>query len=186
MSNDEQWRPVLGFEGYYEVSDQGHVRSLARTCYSGAGRVRKVKSRILIPQHDGRTRGGIGAHTKVTLSIDAVATQRQVHILVLEAFVGLRPQGTETRHLNGLPDDNRLSNLCWGTPAENRADTLRHGTFPRGSQRSTAKLTEAIVRDIRAAYASGAQINALARQYGVNHSTIQQMFRGRSWAHVSS
>ena len=181
---DEQWRPVLGFEDYYEVSDQGRVRSLARLCNAGGGRTRKVAPRVLKPQHDGRSRGGIGAHVKVSLAVDAIVTQRQVHILVLEAFVGLRPQGTETRHLNGIPDDNRLVNLRWGTPTENRADTLLHGTLRRGTGKPNAKLTDASVKDIRAARATGAAINALARQYGVNRTTIQQLFDGRTWNHV--
>lgn len=52
----------------------------------------------------------------------------KVHQLVLEAFVGPRPEGMVTRHLNGDPSDNRLTNLAWGTHAENNADTVQHGT----------------------------------------------------------
>lgn len=51
-----------------------------------------------------------------------------VHRLVLEAFVGPKPEGAVTRHLNGDPTDNRLANLAYGTPAENGADMRRHGT----------------------------------------------------------
>jgi hypothetical protein len=184
MNPTEQWRPVLGFEDYYEVSDLGRVRSLARICRASFGRYRKVKSRILKPQHDGGSRGGVGKHVKVCLSVDAVLTQRQVHILVLEAFVGLRPQGNETRHLNGIPDDNRLINLRWGTPEENRADTIKHGTLPGGSRKANAKLSENDVLAIRTAYLDGAGVTALGRQYGVNKSTIQQIFLKRSWTHV--
>jgi hypothetical protein len=184
---EERWRPVLGFEDYYEVSDLGRVRSLPRdSVRQSCGRTRKFKPRVLRPQRDGRSHGGIGAHVKITLSVDSVKRQRQVHILVLEAFVGLRPQGTETRHLNGIPDDNRLVNLCWGTPAENRADTLVHGTLRRGVTKPNAKLSEADVIRIRSARQSGAGINALARQYGVERSTIQQIFNGRTWTHVCS
>ena len=92
----------------------------------------------------------------------------------------------ETRHKNGIPDDNRLVNLAWGTPAENRADTVLHGTLPRGSKKANAKLTEAIVLEIKSARAAGARINALARQHGVAHSTIQHIFNGRSWTHVTA
>jgi len=151
----------------------------------GAERVHAVVGDLAEPRlGDLVLGGGIGAHVKVSLAVDAIVTQRQVHILVLEAFVGLRPQGTETRHLNGIPDDNRLVNLRWGTPTENRADTLLHGTLRRGTGKPNAKLTDASVKDIRAARATGAAINALARQYGVNRTTIQQLFDGRTWNHV--
>ena len=53
---------------------------------------------------------------------------RLVHRLVLEAFVGPRPEGMVARHLNGDPGDNRLENLAWGTQSENNYDKVRHGT----------------------------------------------------------
>jgi hypothetical protein len=182
--NEEIWRPVVGFEDYYEVSNQGRVRSLARVCRHCHGRTRRVKPRVLKPSHTGGSRGGVGLHTKVCLAVDTVKTQRQVHILVLEAFVGLRPQGYETRHLNGIPDDNRLINVCWGTPEENRADIHRHGRFVRGVDRAQAKLDASSVITIRADYLAGVGVNALARRYGVARATIQQVLKGKTWTHV--
>jgi hypothetical protein len=180
----ERWKPVVGFEDYYEVSDLGRVRSLARTCRNSVGTY-QLKPRILKPRPDGRSKGGIGHHVAVCLAVDGNTTQRQVHVLVLEAFVGPRPMKHETRHLNGIPNDNRLSNLTWGTAAENRADTLRHGTHLRGSCKANAKLHEIDIPLIRAANAAGASHYELARQYGVRRGTIQQIFRGKTWSHVS-
>lgn len=57
-------------------------------------------------------------------------TQRYVHRLVLEAFVGPCPPGKQCRHLNGDKADNKLTNLAWGTPSENNYDRVRHGTHP--------------------------------------------------------
>jgi hypothetical protein len=113
----EQWRPVSGWVGY-EVSDLGQVRSSRR------GRVQVL-------------RGGVDprGYRNVTLFRGARSTKRQVwvHALVIEAFVGPRPEGMQVRHLNGDPTDNRLSNLAYGSPAENVADSFAHGTRGRAS-----------------------------------------------------
>lgn len=118
----EEWRPVVGFEGLYEVSDQGRVRSAPRP---------KTRGGLLRP---GGHRSG---HLHVVLSRAGRVCTRQVHRLVLEAFTGPCPEGQECRHLNGDPADNRHVNLCWGTRSENVQDMIRHGTHnPYGGRRS--------------------------------------------------
>lgn len=117
----ERWLPVVGWEGLYEVSDQGHVRSVERTIYLVDGRVRTFPSKILIP---GRRDSG---HLQVALWRDNKGKTRKIHQLVLEAFVGPCPEGMECRHDNDIPDDNRRSNLRWGTRSENHRDRVRNG-----------------------------------------------------------
>jgi hypothetical protein len=124
----EQWRPVVGWEGLYEVSDQGRVRSLDRwvtapnrwgstTRYRKPGRVLAVK----------RKKKSTHAYAVVILSRDAVPKTRAVHALVLEAWVGPRPPGAWARHgPRGLIYDG-VSNLSWGTPKENGEDRRRDG-----------------------------------------------------------
>lgn len=57
-----------------------------------------------------------------------------VNVLVLTAFVGPKPPGHVSRHLDGTRDNNVLGNLAWGTPSENAADADRHGLVPRGER----------------------------------------------------
>lgn len=71
------------------------------------------------------------------LRVDLPGRRAYVHHLVMEAFVGPRPDGIETRHLNGDPADNRLSNLVYGTKAENTKDSVRHGTYRNGNMLKT-------------------------------------------------
>lgn len=117
----EQWRDVPGWEGFYEVSDLGRVRSVQRVVKRSNGWPQTVRSRVLLAP--------IGSHgyPRVNLSRPGgKPVQLLVHHLVLEAFIGPRPAGTETLHGNGVRDDCRLTNLRWGTSVENKADVKRH------------------------------------------------------------
>lgn len=123
--DEEQWRPVVGFETSYEVSDQGRVRSKDRSwpqkTRSGNVYEHKKKGRVLRP---GPSNYG---HMSVVLGR---GNTRMVHTLVLEAFVGPRPSPKhDARHINGDAKDNRLINLAWGTRSENIRDAVKHGTW---------------------------------------------------------
>lgn len=119
-ATQEEWRAVLGYEGQYEVSNRGQVRSLDRIITFPDGRYRRARGRILKPW----TLKRIG-HQCVGL---AGKSRALVHVLVLEAFVGPRPDGLVACHNNGIADDNRVENLRWDTYAENNKDLVRHGT----------------------------------------------------------
>lgn len=171
-ANDgETWRPVVGYEGRYEVSDAGRVRN-ART-----GRVlRRYLGthgylHVCLPRNEGGQR---------TI---------KVHTLVLDAFVGARPAGFEASHLNHDRVDNRLVNLRWETHAQNMERSAASGRLSpppptRGESHRDAKLTAADVVEIRAAHAAGCGYRSLARRYGVNRTTIRRVGRRLTWRHV--
>jgi len=113
----EVWKAIPGYEGQYEVSDQGNVRTFRR----GAN------GRLMKP----------GRMTQGHLSVALGRRNSQcVHKLVLLAFVGPAPEKYECRHLNGNPADNRLENLCWGTRSENIKDAYIHGVRDREKNRA--------------------------------------------------
>lgn len=120
----EEWRPVLGYEGFYEVSDLGRVRSLDRVVHSRNGRSYRMTGRILA-----MTRSG--GRPTVTLSVDGAQRLCQVGVLVLEAFVGPCPPGLQCCHWDDDPTNNVPRNLRWDTPAANMADMLRNGRNDR-------------------------------------------------------
>lgn len=115
----EQWLPVVGWEGLYEVSDQGRVRSVERIVQFGAT-TRRVKSTILKP---GKNLRGV---LYVNLS-NGNAHNKRVHQLVLEAFVGPRPPGMEGCHLDDNKENNAVTNLRWDTHSANMFDMVRNG-----------------------------------------------------------
>jgi len=106
----EEWRPVVGFEGEYEVSNLGRVVSLRR----GGRLVRKLHIDAC-------------GYLRITIKANDRTVNRRVHSLVAESFIGPRPTDLVVRHLDGDPLNNHPTNLRYGTVAENAQDMLRHG-----------------------------------------------------------
>lgn len=125
----EEWRPVVGWEGVYEVSDGGRVRSLDRTVVFRDGRRAFYRGKTLKPRVDEN-----GYH-RYTLSLAKKRRQDRAHTLVLVAFVGPRPDGLEGCHNDGNPGNNRLDNLRWGTRSSNAKDRVMHRTHNMARKR---------------------------------------------------
>ena len=169
----ENWKAIPDYEGWYEVSDYGRVRSVERTTRHG----HKRKQRVLKATPQG------GKYLKVDLSRDNRQRTRLVHQLVLEAFVGPR-DGKQACHNNGIRTDNRLENLRWGTISENALDRSKHGrATPKGQASPRAILTVSDVREIRAwpRYVRG----LYARFSFVSKATVDAVRSGYNWKHVT-
>jgi hypothetical protein len=117
----ERWRPVVGYEGFYEVSDLGRVRSLPHWRRSKANSRSFHAGRLL------RLPIASGGYPQAHLSMDGRTRCIHVHRLVAAAFIGGCPDGQLVRHLDGDPANNVLANLSYGTPHENQLDKVRHG-----------------------------------------------------------
>lgn len=124
----------------------------------------------------------IAAHgyRRACLSVASKKIHRTVHSLVLEAFVGPRPQGLEAAHLDGNQTNNNAANLAWLPRKENLSHKIVHGTHQRGERHGMARLSPHQVAEIRPLRGSVSSY-ALARQYGVNQTTIARIWRGASW-----
>lgn len=116
-----KWLPVVGYEGFYEVSDDGRVRSVDRLIECRDGRKIPCLSTELTPWK-------WGGYQLVKLRKDGRGRSQRVHKLVLTAFSGPRPNGMVACHNNGNPDDLRAANLRWDTQGNNLRDAVRHGT----------------------------------------------------------
>lgn len=117
----QTWKPIPGYEGIYEASNHGNIRSLDRTTTTPNGGTRRFKGQNLkpFPYKTG--------HLQVKLSKGGKQETRWLHQLVLEAFVGPREPNQVVRHINDIPTDNRLENLTYGTQGDNIADAIRNG-----------------------------------------------------------
>lgn len=166
----ETWKPVVGYEGLYEVSDLGRVKSLVREAPQGRFRPETVLK--------GRASHG---YVRVGLWRDGKKRDMFVHCVELTAFKGRAPAGLQCRHDDGDRMNNRLTNLRWGTGLLNARDRGRHGTTVRGERHWAATLHEGDVRAIRA----DARLQAtIAAAYGVHKNTVQKIKQGTIWRHV--
>lgn len=170
-----EWRPVpiAGFQAFYEVSDDGRVRSIRQ----GFRFQRAIA--ITLWGHDYR---------RVTLTVlDPAAPKGRrsqafaVHTLVAGAFIGQRPLGHETNHKSGDKSDNSVANLEYVMPTENEAHAVRLGLKARGERNACAKLTVSDIIAIRNDKRGGTPIG---RDYGIDRHTVNVIKRGASWKHI--
>lgn len=120
----ETWRAVPGYEGAYEVSDLGRVRSLDRLDRCGKRRHGRLLRPISMPS----------GYLVVNLWCNNKSRTWLIHRLVLMAFVGEPPKSHEALHRNGDNSDNRFANLAWGTHSQNQWDQVAHGTHSNASK----------------------------------------------------
>jgi hypothetical protein len=177
----ELWAPIGGYEGLYEVSDQGRVRSLERKAKSKLGGWRTVPAKLLTPQHGAKNTSNHPV-VHVRLSKDGVIRQHMVHHLVAAAFLGPRPEGLLVLHGDGGRHDNSAANLYYGDHSRNNGvDRWRDGTASVGENNACSKLTEAQVLEIRA---SDKTTLELAKEYGVCQATVSAAALGVTWPHL--
>lgn len=123
MSNVETWVPVVGFEGLYECSDHGRIRSVDRVVTRRDGNTAKLRGCVL--KANPFTDQG---HLRVDLSKDGRRVPVQVHRVIAAAYLGDCPEGHEVRHMDGDASNNVPSNLRYGTRSENVVDSVNHRT----------------------------------------------------------
>ena len=167
-SANEEWRDIPGYEGRYQASNLGRIRSVARRVNICHGATRLMRGRVLRPAGQKRD-----PHLRVTLKHGGYGVL--VHRLVAETFLGPCPEGQEVRHLDGDPLNNRVENLAYGTRRENIIDVYRIG-------RPWRTLTIADVVDIRRRLQEGERGVDLAREYGVGQACISAIKHGRTYA----
>ena len=117
----EQWRPVVGYEGIYEVSSHGQVRSVDRVVARTDGQSRRLRGKTL---KQAVNRKG---YMRVDFCRDSVRKPYEVHTIVAAAFLGTRPEGMQVMHLNDDPRDNRAANLAYGTQVDNMRQCANRG-----------------------------------------------------------
>jgi len=175
----EEWRPVVGYEGLYEVSSLGQVRSLDRTVVLGNTRKnveRKLKGKILKQHKDKKGTWYVNLN-------NYGLSRTSVHSLVARAFLGPTPEGKEICHGEGGRDNHAVSNLSFKTHEQNmKEDRERDNTLPRGSRHAHAKLTEEDVLFIREKGTE--QRKELSELYDISETTIYDIVKRRSWAHI--
>lgn len=183
----EIWKPIPGYEGLYEASSLGRIRSLGRTIShhrrkpdGSTVEIRfDVKPRIL------RSDPNKGYLNAKIYNAHGERFNTGVHRLVCLTFHGPCPDGHQAAHLNGDRKDNRAKNLTWATPTENARHRAWHGTTIQGIRIKTSKLTEEHVLAARILFAAGWSPARAGALFGVSNATMDRVKNGLTWKHVS-
>lgn len=172
----ERWKPIEGFEGIYEISDHGSVKSLARFRSNGSW----YKEKILKP--------GRANYLQVSL-VDryGVRGMYSIHVLVMRAFGGKKPvRATVVMHKDDDRSNNHYKNLKWGTHAQNSADMVRKGRSSRGERNCRAAIDS---RKAKAIYTLAIKPNVtlklVAEKFNVTRSHVWLIKNGCLWTHVT-
>lgn len=169
----EIWKQIPSFEGMYEASSLGRIRSVPRTVKYTGGSDRVLQGKVLKVHL--RFRDG---YARVDFCVNGVRIPIPVHQAVALTFRGPCPLGQEIRHKNGKQSNNRATNLSYGTKVQNAADKIRHGTTNRGERCGTSKLTKRQIKKIRL---SSERSSVIAGQYGVSARHIRKIRSGAAW-----
>lgn len=175
---EEIWKDIKGFEGTYQVSSLGRVKSLERYVYGRTDRSSRIhKERILRP---GLTDRG---YLQVRLSLNNKSTSYSIHKLTAIAFIANKENKLTINHINGIKTDNRVSNLEWSTHSENIKHAFETGLSkaPNGERNGLSKLNSTQVIDIRN---SNERSTVLAKIYNVTRSNIYAIRKRKSWFHI--
>ena len=175
MTNIEEWRDIPGYEGSYQVSTWGNVRSVDRMRRVAGGGFRLARGKVL---RDDK----FGAYRHVSLCRGAICKSYNVHILVLTAFWGEAPKGLEGCHNDGVKHNCQLSNLRWDYHSGNERDKLGHGVSNHGERCGSSKLTAVNVLRIRHLYASGTKQKNIAGIYAVSQSAVSLIVNSKRWS----
>jgi len=170
----EIWKDIKGYEGLYQVSSEGRIKSIKR-------RNRK-KDKILKLECRAR-------HYGACLYKKNIPKYWGVHRLVAGAFIPNIQNKPFVCHKDGIPKNNNIDNVYWGTSSENAFDAVRHGTHPgllnKGENGGQAKLKEVEVIKIKKLYATDNYSQyELGRMFNISRSSIEDIICGRTWKHL--
>lgn len=170
-----EWRDVPGWEGLYKVSTGGVVRSEDRLCKAKAGGTALRQGKELVAVRKA------GRYLAVSLSRDGEKKQVPIHDLVAAAFIGPKPPQHQTRHWDDDLNNNVVTNIVYGTAAENSEDMTRNGKRRRGERHSAAKLSPGQVTYIRQTDKLGIHV---AEELGVSAGHVSNIRKRKTWKHL--
>lgn len=161
----EEWKDVPGFNGAYEVSNLGRVKS---------NKTNQILTGTI-------TNAG---HTRYMLTCGTQRRPSYGHLLVMISFNGERPSGKVIRHKNGKASDNRLHNLIYGTQMENVEDMIAAGDNAKGQSHGRSKLKELAIKLIRKFHSIGMPRKRIAHHFKISKEHVTAIVSRRYWKHI--
>jgi hypothetical protein len=179
---EEIWRDIIEYEGLYQVSNLGNVKSIVGIRIDSRSRIYKLPLKVLKSQYD---RYG---YLHVSLYRQKKVKHKLIHRLVLEAFIGNCPKGNYANHKDGNRANNKLNNLEWCTPSENNLHAFRvlnrKPVYVCGIKNANAKLTDDKIRYAKELRQKGFTFQKIADELGIAKSHAKRIIDGKSWGHI--
>lgn len=178
---DEIWKDISGYEGYYQVSNLGRVRSCDRWVNNKVG-VRLISGRLLKPWKNEK------GYFYIDLVKDSDRRKFKVHRLVAFAFVDGYFEGSQVNHIDGVKSNNNASNLEFCTASKNMFHSYSMGLQPvrnlKGERHPNARLRAEDVLEIRSRISKGDRRSVIAKDYAVSLGTIHSIASRHIWSHI--
>ena len=167
----EEWKDIKGYEGSYQISNLGRVKSLSRIIIRSNGNPTTIKAKIKKTpiRNDG--------YFIVNLCMNNGSNVNLIHRLIAEAFIDNPNNYPLVRHLNDIKTDNRLDNLCWGTYCDNMVDSIKNDKYVKPN----VTLTSEQVKEIKSLLKEGLTYNEISNRFPVCKGTIGDIKRSKTW-----
>ena len=176
----EYWSDIPNYEGYYQVSNHGNVRSLNRSVVQQNGRKQFIKGKTIKPHLTNK------GYFKVHLWRDGKKISRSIHRLVAMAFLANSLNKPQVNHINGCKTDNNLCNLEWNTQSEQQIHAYQNGLQARGEKHHYAKLSLEEVIQIKQSLKSQVLQKDLAAKFNISQQTISAIKTNSRWNDIAS
>lgn len=181
----EEWRDIKGYEGKYQISNLGRVKTLPRVVYCAVSR--NTKTRVLKEIIHKQCDNGWG-YKMVSFRVDGGKPKtKYIHKMVAECFLTRKEGDTQVNHIDGNKANNKAENIEWCTASQNLQHSFDIGlrSSRKGEAVPQSKLTESNVLFIRSEYSKGnITQDALAALFGVNPGTIGRVINKKRWKHI--
>ena len=171
MENQKEiWKDVPGYEGIYQVSNLGRIKSMSRIRVNGRAKI-LTKDKILLSKT-------LNDYVKIGMTHKYVLAHR----LIAKAFIPNPDNKPQVNHINGIKHDNRVENLEWVTASENAIHSSKNKLSKTGEKHWKSKLSEKDIKDIRSSKLKQCE---LAKIYNIKQSTISQIILRRTWKYIN-